>query len=134
MVFLKHNKRAMQYGGWAAIAAAIVCAYWSGRHRGWQAGYRAAASNARASAFVASFDTLKKIRAGDMTNGITRLESFCFSSFVELVSYPGDKSNIVAWFRPELADYRSAYAPRSEEQYPTEKKLDELLRVTPERQ
>jgi hypothetical protein len=69
------------------------------------------------------------LRGGDYTNGIGRLESFCYSSAVALMKQPNLRSNVVGeWFRADLVKYRNTFSNSPGERYPTEDELDSLLR------
>ena len=99
--------------------------YYVGFRRGHVVGQQLA-ENFRVNNFITSFDVLEKLRSSNYTGAIERLEPFCYSSFID--AFEGTKSNLVSLYTPQLINYRATYANPKTEQYPTEQKLDLLLR------
>jgi len=110
------------------LAGLLPVVYLVALKQGRSAGYKQAAGILREAGFVTSFDVLKKLRAGEYTNAVERLELFCYSTAADLWEQPGAESNLVVLlYQRDLAHYRSTYARASGEKYPTEERLDRLL-------
>ncbi len=105
----------------------FIGAYYLGFRQGRIAGEQSVAENFRINNFIASFDVLRKLRATNYSGAIERLESSCYSSFVDAIE-GGGRNNLLNLYKTQLADYRTAYSNFKSDQYPTEQRLDLLLR------
>jgi hypothetical protein len=112
------------------VSACLIFSCFVAYRRGRAAGYREASALGHEAAFVASLSALQNLRGGDSAKAIDNLEAFCYASAVALLEQPSLRSNVVGgWFRADLLNYRSRYGNAAGKQYPTEKRLDELLRA-----
>jgi len=113
-----------------AIAVSVLfgSGYWVGLQRGSSKGYSEAASLTKLAGFVATFQALRFFREGDVTNGVGRLEAFCYSTAADLFEQPDNTGKmIVKLYGEELKDYRATYANPPSRQSLTEQRLDTIL-------
>lgn len=111
-----------------AVSVLFGSGYWVGLQRGRSKGYGEAASLTKSSGFVASFQTLRLFREGDVTNGVERLEAFCYSTAADLLEQPDNTGKmIMKLYGEELKNYRSTYASPPSLQSQTEQRLDTIL-------
>lgn len=111
-----------------ALSLLLGSGYWVGLQRGRSKGYSEAASLTKSSGFVASFQTLRFFREGDVTNGVGRLESFCYSTAADLFEQPDNTGKmILKLYGEELKKYRATYANPPSRQTLTEQRLDTIL-------
>ena len=81
-------------------------------------------------AFLASFDTLQKMRSGDVSGAIKRLEPYCYTSAGNLFEIQGEKTKLIlSHFNSDIAAYLNAYADPLQDQYYSEKQLIFLLKT-----
>ena|SRR3974390_2641587 len=112
------------------FAAIIVAVVLSGSVAGF-IGYavgRQQATTVHAATAISSFDTIKKLRAGQLAEAIARQEAKCFASSTAVLSESGWRSEA---FRKTmvsgLTEYRRAYRTNQAEWSPTEQRLERLL-------
>ena len=113
----------------ASLLIGSTLGYLIGLKQGRTQGYGLGSSRVRGYAFTATFDSLTKLRSGEQTKAIERLESFCYSSAADLLEYPGDaqSKDIAKWFSQDLIKYRAEYGNLTNSRYPSEERLDRLL-------
>ena len=95
-------------------------------------GYRVGSQRSaaiRISSFIGSFDSLEKLKSGDIGGATHRLELLCFASAVGVFSGGGWRFESVArMMRADLVAYRQAYRTNRSEWTSTETKLESLLK------
>jgi predicted small secreted protein len=80
-------------------------------------------------AFVMSMGALDKLRAGDTSDGIRKIESLCFASAFVVYSDPAyHDSNVSLLYAPDLIQYRSQYRSNRAEWTPAETNLETILK------
>lgn len=137
-MFLEIQKRV--FGNPRTVWRVFVCllwgivmigsGYWAGWRQGKSEGYLDAGSLLRSSAFVQSFGALKDLRNGDWSAAINTLEPYCYSSAADLFENPGSRGEMIReMFSEELIKYRADFGNPPDQQYPTEERLDRLLRA-----
>jgi len=81
-----------------------------------------------ASTAISSFDTIKKLRAGQLPEAIARQEAKCFASAAAVLSKSGWRSEAFRKIMVSgLTEYRRAYCTNQAEWSPTEQRLERLL-------
>ena len=81
-----------------------------------------------AGSFISTFDSLEKLRAGDIAAATRTLESQCFASAAGVLSEAGWRSDAVRKIMtPSLTRYRQTYRTNRAEWTPTEERLESLL-------
>jgi hypothetical protein len=89
---------------------------------------RQQATTVNAATAISSFDTIKKLRTGQLAEAIARQEAKCFASATAVLSESGWRSEA---FRKTmvsgLTEYRHAYRTNQAEWSPTEQRLERLL-------
>jgi len=99
---------------------------------GYRVGSEEARTSSRAASFIAAFDTLERLRAGDAVDGIRRLENHCFSSAVALFEASGPNAAFIEKsFTPSLTTYRHTFRTNRADWTPIEERLEVLLAKRP---
>jgi len=112
------------------FVCAVVVAFFGGVKRGKSVGYQTASGLLRMSGLAAGLDTLQRIRAGDYTNAMERLEAFCYSTAVDLLEQPKTQNDaVVSLLKSDLIQYRETYGHPFQGRYATERRLVELLQA-----
>ncbi len=92
------------------------------------AGYRIGFTRAmqlQKGTFVASLDTLEKLRSGDIPGATRRMENHCFATAEMLYSDQNFRDDfIIRSFAPELIQYRSTYRTNRNDWSVMEEKLE----------
>ena len=113
------------------LISILAMTYYVGFKRGEASTANRTAGVIRSGGFVASFDSLQSLRGGDFTNGVRRLEDYCYSSAADLLGSTSPSRTIVSQlFRDDLIEYRKKYARPPGTRTPTETRLDTLLAET----
>jgi hypothetical protein len=87
---------------------------------------------ARASSAIITLDALKKLRAGDLAQATSELESLCFCDSEEALSGSGWRSDAFRKIEvPSLMAYRATYRTNQADWSPMEQRLETLLTQKP---
>jgi hypothetical protein len=105
------------------VLAAIWAAYSVGHRRGFELGLILEQKGA----FVATFDSLQKIRAGDIEAGTKRLESSCFAAADTVYAGRPETEFIAKSFLTDFRHYRRTYRTNSADWSIMEQNLERKL-------
>lgn len=110
-----------------SIIAAVVLSASVAGYIGYAVGRQKATSAYIANA-ISSYDTMKKLRAGQLAEAITVQEDRCFASATDVLSESGWRSEAFRKIMASgLTQYRRAYRTNQVEWSPMEQQLERLL-------
>jgi len=106
----------------ATLSVVALCSFVS-----YRAGF-AHAKQLQKGTFIASLESLEKLRAGDFMEATRKMESLCFSSANMIYGDPAYHNELVTrTFAPELIQYRAIYRTNHADWTATEEQLDTHL-------